>query len=103
NDLKNERKEKLIPEENDLKKKLRAFYLEHNPARLEFLNEIIAKMEEKSFGDSEEHIKLLNQQLISRYGVDLDGNKLDESKKENIDLPESSKRFKEFMDSILDD
>ena len=103
NDLKKERKEKLIPEENDLKKKLRAFYLEHNPARLEFLNEIITKMEEKSFGDSEEHIKLLNQQLISRYGVDLNGNKLDESKKENIDLPESSKRFKEFMDSILDD
>ena len=103
NNLKNKKKEKESPEENDLKKKLRAFYLEHNPARLEFLNDIITKMEENSFGDSEEHIKLLNQQLISRYGIDLDGNKIDENENELIELPESSKRFKEFMNSLLED
>jgi len=89
--------------ENKLKNKLRTFYLEHNPAKLEHLNEIIIKMETNSFGDTEEHIELLNMQLISRYGVDLDGNKSDESDESDLEIPESSKKFKEFMKSLLDD
>ena len=89
-------------EESELKIKLRAFYLKHNPAKLEFLNDIIKQMEENSFGNSEEHVKILNSQLISRYGVDLDGNTT-EQVEELIELPDSSKRFKEFMESIIDD
>ena len=88
--------------ESELKTKLRAFYLKHNPAKLEYLNEIIKQMEENSFGDSEDHIKILNSQLTSKYGVDLDGNKTEQIK-ESIELPDSSKRFKEFMESIMDD
>jgi hypothetical protein len=42
-------------------------------------------------------------QLISRYGVDLDGNKSDESDESDLEIPESSKKFKEFMKSLLDD
>ena len=94
------RKSKNI-EENKLKSKLRNYYLKHNPAKLEFLNEIIQKMDDNEFGNSEEHLRLLNIQLIERYGVDLDGNKKIDD--EEIELPDSSKRFKEFMNSILED
>ena len=59
-------------------------------------------MEENSFGNSKEHLQILNSQLISRYGVDLDGNKI-ENVEERVELPESSKKFKEFMQSIIDD
>ncbi len=94
------RKSKNI-EENKLKSKLRNYYLKHNPAKLEFLNEIIQKMDDNEFGNSEEHLRLLNMQLIERYGIDLDGNKKIDD--EEIELPDSSKRFKEFMNSILED
>ena len=102
NDLKRGKKTESKSEENELKSKLRVFYLTHNPEKLEHLNDIIIKMKENSFGDSEEHIELLNHQLKSRYGVDLDGNKVDE-KDEELELPESSKKFKDFMNSLLDD
>ncbi len=102
NDLKSVKKTDVIKKEHELKSKLRAFYLKHNPEKLEHLNEIIIKMEENSFGDSDEHIELLNHQLISRYGVDLYGNEGD-GKNEDLELPESSKKFKEFMNSLLDD
>ena len=59
-------------------------------------------MEENSFGNSKEHLQILNSQLISRYGVDLDGNKIGNIE-EQVELPESSKKFKEFMQSIIDD
>ena len=100
--LKEKRANKKSKEESDLKIKLRAFYLKHNPAKLEYLNEIIKEMEENSFGESEDHIKILNSQLTSKYGVDLDGNKTEQIK-DLIELPDSSKRFKEFMESIMDD
>ena len=58
-------------------------------------------MDDNEFGNSEEHLRLLNIQLIERYGVDLDGNKKIDD--EEIELPDSSKRFKEFMNSILED
>ncbi len=82
---------------------MRSFYLEHNPAKLEHLGEIITQMEKHSFGDSNEHIEILNAQLRSRYGVDLDGISAEETNEEKLNLPESSVKFKEFMESLLDD
>ena len=100
--LRDKKDMKAQKQESELKIKLRAFYLQHNPAKLEFLNDIVKQMEENSFGNSKEHLQILNSQLISRYGVDLDGNKI-ENIEERVDLPESSKKFKEFMQSIIDD
>jgi hypothetical protein len=93
----------IVEEESDLKIKLRNFYLEHNPAKLEHLAEIITQMEKHSFGDSNEHIEILNAQLRSRYGVDLEGISAEETDEEKLNLPESSIKFKEFMESLLDD
>ena len=87
--------------ETELKSKLRSYYLKHNPAKLEFLNEIVRSMEENDFGKSEDHMKILNLQLIEKYGIDLDGNQINQVEK--IELPNSSKKFKEFMESILED
>lgn len=102
-ELKEKKKVPINKKENVLKNKLREFYLKHNPAKLEHLNEIMIKMEDNSFGDSEEHLELLNIQLREQYGVDLEGNNTDEINKETLELPESSKRFKEFMESLLED
>ena len=64
--LKDKKDMKVQKQESELKIKLRAFYLEHNPAKLEFLNDIVKQMEENSFGNSKEHLQILNSQLISR-------------------------------------
>ena len=93
----------IIEEESDLKIKLRNFYLEHNPAKLEHLAEIIIQMEKHSFGDSKEHIEILNAQLRLRYGIDLEGTSAEDTDEENLILPESSIKFKEFVESLLDE
>ena len=48
NELKHVKRTESNIEENQLKKKLRAFYLKHNPRKLEHLNDIITKMEDNS-------------------------------------------------------
>ena len=93
----------IIEEESDLKVKLRKFYLEHNPAKLEHLAEIIKQMENHSFGHSNEHIEILNMQLRKRYGIDLDGEISDEENEDLISLPESSLKFKKFVESLIEE
>ncbi len=92
----------IVEDESELKIKLRRFYLEHNPAKLEYLANIIAQMEKHKFGDSNEHIEILNMQLRERYGVDLEGITAEEIEEESI-LPDSSLKFKKFVESLIDD
>ena len=46
--LRDKKDMKAQKQESELKIKLRAFYLQHNPAKLEFLNDIVKQMEENS-------------------------------------------------------